>query len=362
MISGQPPRPMRIGFVIHTLGLMGGTERTCCAVMNGLAEDADVTAIEAVSEGPPAYPLSERIRRNLLSEKPVSLLWSAPKLIMRLYRIIRSKQLDALVVVESTHALYAVAAARLAGVRCLVWEHFNYTVDLGKRKRRWGRAIAARWAHDVVTLTHRDQAMWREKAHPRAQIHCIPNMAPPVSASRYDDTTRIVLALGRLSPQKGFERLLEAWSLVEQDARSTGWRLAIVGDGPQKDNLKRQAASLARASIQDARKDVASLFAQAGLMASSSRFEGLPMVLLEAASAGVPIVAFDCETGPAEIIEPNQTGILVAQGDSAGLAEGLLCLMADPEKRTAFSEHGKNRMALFSREHVLSLWRSLLGI
>lgn len=353
---------MRIGFVIHTAGLMGGTERTCCAVMNGLADDADLVLIEVVSKGPPAYFLDERIKRDVLSPHHVSLLWSAPLLIARLYRLIKASRLEALVIVESTHALYAVAAARLAGVRCIVWEHFNYTVDLGKKKRRWGRRIAAQWANDIVTLTHRDQCLWQQKAHPRARLHCIPNMAPPVSDIPYTLEARMVLALGRLSPQKGFDRLLDAWTLVERDARSTGWALMIVGEGPQKTRLTEQAASLARASIRLAQKNVEALFAQSGLMVSSSRFEGLPMVLLEAAAFGVPLVAFDCETGPAEIIIPGQTGLLVPQGDVAGLAESLLSLMADPDKRLVFSKKGKDRMALFSREHVLSLWRDLLGL
>lgn len=353
---------MRVGFVIHTIGLMGGTERTCCAVMNGLADYADITLIEVLSEGPPAYFLDERIERDVLSAKHVSLLWSAPKLILRLYRLIKSKKLDALVIVESTHALYAVAAARLAGVRCIVWEHFNYNVDLGKKKRRWGRLVGAKWANDIVTLTHRDQSIWQQKARPKAQVHCIPNMAPAVSEKPYDIASRTVLALGRLSPQKGFDRLLLAWKLVEHDPRSAGWRLTIVGEGPQKAMLTEQAATLGRASVGPAQKDVVALFAQAGLMVSSSRFEGLPMVLLEAAAFGVPIVAFDCETGPAEIIVPDQTGVLVPQNDVAGLAEGLLSLMAGPEKRLAFSRNGKERMALFSQQHVISLWRRMLGL
>ncbi|MFT9018079.1 glycosyltransferase family 4 protein [Acetobacter malorum] len=353
---------MRIGFVIHTIGLMGGTERTCCAVMNGLADNADITLIEVLSEGPPAYSMDERIKRAVLSAQHVSLLWSAPKLIMRLYRLIKSRKLEALVVVESTHALYAVAAARLAGVRCIVWEHFNYNVDLGKKKRRWGRLIAAQWANDIVTLTHRDQSIWQQKARPKAQVHCIPNMAPPVSEKPYDIAARTVLALGRLSPQKGFDRLLQAWKLVEADPRSAGWKLTIVGEGPQKILLTEQAATLERASVGPAQKDVATLFAQAGIMASSSRFEGLPMVLLEAAAFGVPIVAFDCETGPAEIIVPDRTGLLVPQNDVTALAEGLLNLMANPEKRLAFSSNGKDRIALFSRDHVIALWRRMLEL
>lgn len=86
------------------------------------------------------------------------------------------------------------------------------------------------------------------------------------------------------------------------------------------------------------------------------------MVLLEAAAFGVPIVAFDCETGPAEIIVPDRTGLLVPQNDVTALAEGLLNLMANPEKRLAFSSNGKDRIALFSRDHVIALWRKMLGL
>lgn len=84
------------------------------------------------------------------------------RIVWRLSRLLKREKIDTLVVVESTHALYGVAAARLAGVRCVVWEHFNFNVTLNRRKRVWGRQIAARWADAVVVLTQRDTALWRE--------------------------------------------------------------------------------------------------------------------------------------------------------------------------------------------------------
>lgn len=353
---------MRIGFVIQHINALGGTERAACAVMNGLADSADIHLFEVHSRGPAAFGLDPRIRTVSLFDRHVSLLNQWPRLMRRLRDGILRERLDVLVVVESTHALYAVPAARRAGCRCVVWEHFNFRADLGKRKRGWGRWVAARWADDVVVLTHRDIALWEEGCQPRARMTCIPNMAPPISATPYRVEGREVLALGRLSKQKGFDRLLAAWARVEADPRGASWHLRIVGDGPNRAALQAQAASLHRATVTPAENNVAARLSTAGLLSASSRFEGLPMVLLEATAFGIPVVAFDCETGPAEIVDDGRSGLLVPEGDVAALADALLGLMASDERRVAMADAARRQAAGFSREAVLPKWRSLFGI
>lgn len=352
---------MNIGFVIHNIHLMGGTERSACAVMNGLADKAQIHLIEVAGTDAPAYPLDPRINRTCLFTHPVSLLNSLPRLTVRLARLIRHLRLDALVIVESTHALYAVLAARIAGVRSIVWEHFNFNVLLGKKKRGWGRRVAARWANDVITLTQRDIALWTDAACPKAHITCIPNMAPAAS-NIFSPTAHTVMALGRLTTQKGFDRLLAAWHMIEADPRSTDWMLQIVGEGPQQATLSQQAEAMQRVRIEPPTKNVEKLYGEAGIVVSSSRYEGLPMVLLEACAYGIPVVAFDCETGPAEIITHGESGYLVPQGDIKGLAETLLQLMASPALRQKFSQAASKNSDRFSKTMVMQKWTNLLDI
>ncbi|WP_367160582.1 glycosyltransferase family 4 protein [Kozakia baliensis] len=351
---------MRIGFVIQHINAYGGTERAACAVMNDLAQTDEVHLFEVFSRGPARFGLDPRISTTSLFDKHISLLNSWPRLVARMVREIRRHRLDMLVIVESTHALYGVAAAKWAGIPCIVWEHFNFSVDLGKRKRRWGRRLAARWANDIVVLTHRDIELWEAGAAPRANLHCIPNIAPPVSSHTYDPSLKTILALGRFVPQKGFDLLVEAWALVEADPRSEDWRLRIVGDGPDKAGLAARAKRFHRLELAPSESDVEGLFAQTGLMVVPSRVEGLPMVMLEAASFGLPMVAFDCLTGPAEVIEDDESGLLVPPGDVWALVEALLELMSDADRRQKMSERAKEKAVDFSKERVMAAWRALL--
>lgn len=352
---------MNIGFVIHNIHLMGGTERSVSAVMNGLVDKAQIYLIEVSAVDVPAYPLDVRIKRSCLFTHPVSLLNSWFRLVIRLAHLIRHLQLDALVIVESTHALYAVLAARMVGVRSIVWEHFNFNVLLGKKKRGWGRRVAARWADDIITLTERDRTLWTDAVCPKAQITCIPNMAP--SASNMFSTSALkVMAVGRLTKQKGFDRLLDAWRLIEKDRRSTEWVLEIVGEGPEHTKLSQKIISMQRVSIIPPIKNIENLYRDAGIIVSSSRYEGLPMVLLEGSAYGIPIVAFDCETGPAEIIAHGESGCLVPEGDIKGLAEALIQLMASSELRQKFSQATSKSSSRFCKEVILQKWSNLLDI
>lgn len=329
--------------------------------MKGLVrQGSEVRLVELVGAGAPAFPLSPEIPVVSLFDRPVKIFNSWFRIVWRLSRQLKRERIDTLVVVESTHALYGVAAARLAGVRCVVWEHFNFNVTLNRRKRVWGRQIAARWADDVVVLTQRDTALWCEGTKVRARLTAIPNMAPPVTDKPYPEASRLVLAAGRLTEQKGYDLLLRAWRIVEQDPRSAGWELLIRGDGPDRHALLQQAEGLHYVTIAPASGGIDADYARAALFVVSSRYEGLPMVLLEAMAAGVPVVAFDCETGPAEIIRDGETGVLVPPEEPEALAVALLELMGAPEQRQNMSAHARQRAAEFQEGPVMSRWKALL--
>jgi len=350
----------KIGFVIQHINALGGTERAACAVMDALAPTMDIHLIEVRSRGPAPFPLATSITTHGLFDRHVSLLNSSPRLVHRLACEIRALKIDTLIVVEATHALYAVPAARLAGCRCIVWEHFNIGTDVGRRKRRWGRRVAARFAEDIVVLTARDAARWHSDLAPHAALHIIPNAAPAITSRPYDITSRRVMALGRLTDQKGFERLLAAWACVERDPRGAGWSLEIHGDGPMRDHLIELSRQLSRVAIHPATIDAAGQLETAGLLAASSRYEGLPMVLLEAMAHSVPCVAFDCETGPAEILGAEEGGILVPEGNVPALAESLLALMNDPARREVLSQGARKRARMFGAQTVSEMWHRLL--
>lgn len=351
---------------IHNIVSQAGTERSVCRMLSGLAErghGSDFEVLELVRGGKPAFHLDERIKRAALFEKPVSLALSGARLMARLRQHVQRGGFDTVVIVGSSLALFAVPALLGLGVRIIFWEHFNFTVDLGKRKRRWGRKLVARYADDIVTLTERDIGLWQAGACVRARMTCIPNIAPPPATTPHDHTSlRTVLAVGRLVPQKGFDLLLSAWATVCADPRADGWHLRIVGNGPDHDALLRQinTAKLdTRVTMEPARCDIDACFKTAALYCCASRFEGLPMVLQEAMSAGLPCVAFDCLTGPGDLITNGKTGTLIPAGDVKGLACALLDLIADPALRSAYSHAALEQVVQFGADQVLLRWEKL---
>jgi glycosyltransferase involved in cell wall biosynthesis len=214
----------------------------------------------------------------------------------------------------------------------------------------------------VVTLTEETAAGYRLLLGDGARVECIPNSAPEVGAHRANPDAKVAVAAGRLTGQKGFDRLLSAWALAAD--RHPGWRLEIFGEGPHEERLERQIERLgiaASARLRGFSPHLAEELARASLYVMSSRNEGFPMVLLEAMSVGLPVVSFDCPTGPRDIITPGHDGFLVPDGDTLALAGALSRLMGDREQRAAFGDAARRTAARYHPAGVAERWESLLG-
>ena len=227
------------------------------------------------------------------------------------------------------------------------------------RSRNLGR-IAARYDRFVV-LTEEDRGYWLAD-FPQLQdrICVIPNpgtFAP--SDIRSGRHGKVVLAAGRLCEQKNFEDLIESWSLVPDSVRD-GWTLRIAGDGPLRPELERLASAVPGISIGPA-DDMKAEYAAASVFALTSRYEGLPMVLLEAQAAGLPIVSYTCKCGPRDVLSDGSDGYLVPEGDTAAFAARLGALMADDVLRTRMSETALESWARYAPERILPMWDVLLA-
>lgn len=148
-----------------------------------------------------------------------------------------------------------------------------------------------------------------------------------------DKTDPLILTVAALEPQKAHEVLLEAFRIVLQTRPA---HLLLVGEGSRRGALEKQATSLGiadRVHFVGWQKEPYSFMARADVFALSSRFEGLPVTLLEAMACDLPIVSTDCPAGPAEILENGRYGRLVPVGDSAALADALLATLASGDPR-----------------------------
>ena len=205
-----------------------------------------------------------------------------------------------------------------------------------------------------IALTKEDLGYWG--AGPN--MLCIPNARTfRLDAPASLDAHRVI-AVGRYSAQKALDRLLNAWALCDRG----DWKLALVGGGELEDELKSFASGLGIADSVEfgyAEGDIRDTYRNASVLALSSLYEGLPMVLLEAQAAGLPIVAFDCKCGPADVVTDGKDGFIVPQGDVDGLAAHLSELMNDSTLRKAMGEAAFAASDRFDEEKIMNIWTSL---
>ena len=223
-------------------------------------------------------------------------------------------------------------------------------------------AMAERYPHlDAVTaLTEGTAAGYRELLGPGGRVVCIPNPAPPNTGRRADLDARAVVAAGSLSRRKGFDRLLEAWARLAP--RHPGWRLRIYGEGQEGPELERLIDALgirSSARLCGYSPRLLEELEGASLFAMTSRKEGFPMVILEAMSLGLPVVAYDFPTGPSDIITDGRDGFLVPNGRTRLLAEALDELMRDAERRRRFGDAALEKAARYRIESIGARWVAL---
>jgi glycosyltransferase involved in cell wall biosynthesis len=189
----------------------------------------------------------------------------------------------------------------------------------------------------------------------------IPNSVHDLGGRYADLSSKTILAAGRLVRQKGFDLLIPAFAQVV--AKHPDWRLKIVGTGYARDSLQEMIEVHGLhdwVSLASRTKDMGALLETASVFALSSRFEGFPMVLLEAMSKRLAVVSFDCPTGPADIIRDHTNGVLVPAEDVDAFAASLLEVVEDDELRRSCAAGAVETARNYRMEAVGPLWDELL--
>lgn len=209
-----------------------------------------------------------------------------------------------------------------------------------------------------VALTKEDAGYWGNLAN----MEVIPNANSfeIEEAANYD--AQRVLAVGRYDYQKGFEDLIDAWNIVY--LRYPDWSLNIFGDGELKETMQKQINKLGLKNVVHLIQPVKNIkveYLNSSIIAMSSRYEGLPMTLLEAQTCGLPMVAYACKCGPKDLITDGKNGFLVEEGNMKQLAEKLMDLMEDPDKRKKMGEEALINARNYTEDKVMQKWVDLFN-
>ncbi|WP_129838727.1 glycosyltransferase family 4 protein [Streptomyces sp. RFCAC02] len=385
---------MKIRYLLlHAYG-MGGTIRTVFTQANALAAAGhDVRVVSAVRRADrPYFPLDPRVRLTALAdlrpgtEPPARRRGLAGRLRARHEtwlagrpprhvpegesgRAAISRALERTLiaylgqltdgVLVTTRPSLNLLSARFAtrGVVRVAQEHMNLHVhqpDVRAAIARWYPRVEA-----IGVLTRQDEDDYREAA-PGARVVRIPNAVHSLRQKPSSCAQHVVVAAGRLRPQKGFDLLIPAFGRLVDEFPD--WQLRIYGTGDRKRQLRRlvEEHHLYNHVLLMGRSDrLDDELAKASVYVLSSRAEGLPMVMLEAMSHGLPVVSFDCPTGPGEVLTHGRDGLLVPTGDTEGLTDALRRLMADEALRARMGDAALATVREYAPEVVGRRWADL---
>jgi glycosyltransferase involved in cell wall biosynthesis len=381
---------MRITLVISTLA-GGGAERVATTMANHWAAKGWEVTILTTRFGreSPCYGLhpyvthldlsSQRFRENPEESQPSARLddlmhdCSQPERaalipeaahILSIRRAIVSTSPEAAISYIDRTNICVLAAIRGLGVPAIVSEQCDpnhSSLDAGWELLR--RRLYPEAAY-VAVLTDESLGYFSSLAQMRGRI--IPNALTPSVFSHSDEAPqqrhgRTLIAMGRLAHEKGFDLLLSAFALVATKHRD--WTLEILGEGPirayllsciQKHGLEERVlmSGFTRRPFDAMRR--------ADLFALSSLDEGFPNVLLEAMACGLPVVSFDCPSGPRHIIRNGVDGLLVPPRDAHAMAAALDRLMGDEVERKRLASRAREVVERFGVAKVMTMWEELL--
>jgi len=358
----------------------GGAERVTVGLANYLVRNGHQATILTLHDSSrDFYTPDERVKRlslNLAGEnRGLSKLTANWCRIQELRRMVRSEQPDVVVGMMPTATILCILACAGLATR-VVGSERNYP---GKKQigRVWSlmRRLVYRFAdaHVAQTKEGRD---WIIRYAAAKNVSVIPNAVTwPILAcnphvqplSLVAPERRVILAVGSKADQKGFDLLLQAYAAIAN--QHPDWDLVIVGlasihdaNSCAREKLEELSDSLGiaeRVHFTGLVGNVGDWYERADLFVLSSRYEGFPNVLLEAMAAGCACLAFDCKTGPRDVINHEINGLLVKDGNVSAMTSAINRAVGDIELRKKMSEQASKVVEDFSEAVVFEKWDQL---
>ncbi len=243
------------------------------------------------------------------------------------------------------HYNYSVVMPHLHGLRGLY--HYFKNVRRFRNIKKYDR---------FIVLTNEDKKSWKGIDN----IEVIPNSQTFKCFQPAHLDSKRVIAVGRYHAVKGYDRLIQAWKLVNNEVKD--WTLSLVGEGELRESLQKQIDSLGLSQtvyLDGVSRNIKEEYLKSSILAMSSIYEGFSMVIVEAMTCGLPVVSFACPSGPIELVSNERNGFLVKEGGIRELADKLLYLINHPNERKKMGAEAFAYSENFSEERIMSRWISL---
>lgn len=371
-MNGKGITEMRLTFVVNWKIDKGGVGRVFSNMANFWAKKGwEITIVNLLNEtGPSHYSLDPKIVHRpinfyLKSSNPFQRLFSIFKRHLILRRAIQETKPDCVISFDRYQNFRTIISTLGLGIPVIATEHRapNFYPETNRV------APFLWWLYSLATpvLLTSDAFSYFPKW---IRKHCrvIPNACAVTASNKknvvHDDSNRngkVLIAMGRLVEQKRFDLLLNAFGNVAP--KYPDWTLVVWGEGelrPSLEKLRDQLGLQERVRFPGWNQQPYKELEKADLFVLSSMWEAFPMTLVESMACGLPVISFDCRTGPRDIIRDGVDGILVPPEDVPALSKAMDRLMGDKLERNRLAERAPEVAERFSTEKIMGVWEELI--
>lgn len=351
---------IRLGIIIDNISYRAGTERAVSSLCNGLMRffpnQYEITIISIFSKKNQTsfFELNEKIKFKHLEKNPDFKIWNKVFFYRNLIKSLRKtnseNSFDVLIGTTYVHNILLPFVVKNTQTKTIGCEHEVYGYP--PKALQIVRKIVYPKLHSVIVLNKTEQQHFSFLKN----TCIIPNSLPFESDKKSSLTDKRIIAVGRLTHQKGFDILIDIYEKIYSQAPE--WELNIFGDGEDKDVLQEKITRKGlekHIKLCGSVKNISENYQKSSIFVLSSRWESFGLVLIEAMNHGLPAVSFDCD-GPKNIIEENRNGFLIPRFDQEQFAKKLLLLIDDDKQRQEMGKKAQISSTKYEEKNIMPLW------
>lgn len=358
---------MNICFLFTTLS-EGGIGRVTSIIMNILHEDSDLNIfalLYAPSQKEDIYFLNEDINREYLLKKhvPMKDALISHSIIKKIKKYVKNHNIDVLIACGDLHFPAAVMGTMFSKCKVVCWDHTGPTINSDIKLQRITKSIFTRFSDYNLLLTKAALKTYNERINYKKNFQIYNPIDPEIENQEYtyNHKSHKILSVGRLCYQKNYDCLLDIAKIVLD--KHPDWQWHIYGDGVDHDRLIKKCKALNlndKVIFKGQVNNMYKVYKEYALIVMTSRYEGFPMTLLEASANGLPMIAFDVETGPNEIIQNGLNGFLCEKNNNQEMIDAIEKFIDDDVFRQTASIESYKTCKRFYKEKIYSQWVSML--
>lgn len=352
----------KITFFVNNIYVIGGVERVVSLIANELSKKylVEIVSLYKTADNP-FFNLNSKIKvSNILNDKIYNPKTHVFYLIGQAKKFLKNYDTDFFIVAGMVNVPLTIFMRKHS--KYIAWEHGN-AFGIGEGKMPYlGRKLAAKYADKIVVLTKKDMETNIKKFKTANKITQIYNPIEIVElGEEYEAESKKIVSSGRLCSQKGFDILVDVASKVFD--KHPDWEWHIYGDGPDKEILEKMIVEKKlkkNVKLMGRTNKMNEKYKEYAMFVMTSRYEGFAMVNIEAHYAKLPIVSFNCNCGPDEIIQDGVNGYLVNCFDIDKLAEKINYLIENPNVRIEMSKNTILDKEKLEMRNIIKEWEKIL--